>query len=579
MANVTGIIGIDGLVPIYDPNRRFNIWSMSEIYLGRVAKDKFVPKLNDLVLDIALTTFQVYRVSHVNELTLVPTLTLIRNQEDSSSFTQTEMLLGIGSVTGSDTYRVYLDASVNPPVMAVDSRLRIPGSMSKVAKIFKGPNTDDSPVVISRTYDTSGRLLSDNVTLELISTDSHIGHVYKYVPVFNVSETLLDGEIVTFVAYDDLGVVVFKRQLLVVNTGFTPKPDSYVKYITGISLQSAFLSQTNDSVVEYPLNATISSMSLFGVVTYSDGTTMRLPVDGTRFKLYGLDQYIATIVGHKHDLVLAYTLADGEKSYGTVSSNSRIITKAYSIVTVMPNLAYSVKIFGYPFYIDVANGYKMHFYMLNLDRNIFMDVTDKVMFDESTGTFDPKAFGVLQRKSISVNLNDVSKSFKYFRQVQVMDIVLIRPPELNLTSFTVAHESGGSTVTSSINTSVTPTAGDSSMVISRATGNGIQAIVVRPSDQTATFNCGEVILENWLNRVYYSTYPLIDRFVESKPPMPSHFTLTYGGVETMYTIHQWNDRITFGASLKYRDSILIKFIKRTSTNDLYLSCNLFPIVG
>jgi hypothetical protein len=245
----------------------------------------------------------------------------------------------------------------------------------------------------------------------------------------------------------------------------------------------------------------------------------------------------------------------------------------------MPNPAYSVKIFGYPFYVDDANGYKMHFYLLNLDRNIFMDVTDKVIFDESTGTFDPKAYGVLQRKSVSLNLNDVSKSFKYFRQVQVMDIVLVRPPELNLTSFTVAHESGGGSTTTPISTSGTPTAGDSNSNISRSTGTGIQAVIVRPSDKTATFNCGDATLEDWLNRVYYSTYPLIDRFAESKPPMPSHFILAYGGIETTYTIHQWNDDITFAVPLKYRDSILIKFIKRTATGDLYLSCNLFPIVG
>jgi hypothetical protein len=576
MSNTPNIVGTDGNIPIYDPNRKFMVWNINEIYLGNIAKDKYVPKVDDLVVSVNVNSYVMYRVSYVNELNLVPTLQEMVLEKGVADFTKNDILLGIGPVTHTDTYRVYLDTTVMPYVMAVDSRLVIPGSMTKYAKIFLGTDTNDAPTVISRVYDSTGKVLSDSIVLETVEGSNS---ALKRVPVFNSNSQLLDGELVTIVFYDDLGRVVSKRQLMVENTGFTPKPDEATKYITSIALESAFMSLTNDTVIEYPVNATVSSMSLYGVVTYSDGTTLRLPVDGTKFKIFGLEQYIASNPGHTRDLILSYTMSKDEKSYGTVSYDNNVITKPYTMVTVAPNLAYSVKIMCYPRYIDEANGFKLYFYLFNLDRNIFKDVTDLVTFNESNGTFDPKAYGVLQRKSIKLNLRDVSEGFKHFNQVQLIDVVLIRPPELDLSTFTVSHESSGEDTYLNITTAPDPTATNGGFNISRSTGTGIQAVIQRPGDTVVDLSCHQTTLEDWLKLVYYNTYPLINRYMEVRPPMPSHFIVDYKDKKLEFPIYRWNELLSLENSAVDKQSLLVTFIKRTPTNDLYLSCNVFHLVG
>jgi len=576
-----GIVGLDGHVPIFDPNRRFTIWNISEIYMGKVAENKYIPKVDDLVMDIGSNSFIVHRVAFVNPLNLLSTLVEVKIGNVASTFTNQDLLVGLGPVTSTDTYRVYLDTTVLPFVMAVDARLVVPGVLAKKAKIFKGTNTNenDNPICISRVYDVSGHLISDTIELVSLEMDSHINNALKTVPIFNANETLPDGEIVTIVIYDDLGVVVSKRQLMIENTGFTPRPENSVKYVTSVSLESPFLSITNDTLIEYPINAPITSLSIYGIVKYSDSTTLKLPVDGTKFKLYGLEQYISTIVGHRHDLVLAYTLSEDEKSYGIVSHDNKVITKPYSITTVKPNHAYSVKLFVYPRFVSEEFGYKLHFYLLNLDRNLVLDVTGKVILDENTGVYDPKGYGHLQRRSISINLKNASENFRHYIHTQLADIVLREPPNLDRDSFTVAHESAGASQIYGITTSDSPDVLVGQYDLSRSTGAGIQAIIQVPATDRVKLDCLDTNIDAWLNRVYYTTYPLMDRYLETKPPVPSHFIVIYKGLEKEFPITAWNEVIDLETELVYRESLLVKFIRRTPTNDMYLSVNVFHLVA
>lgn len=48
--NVGGVVGTDNVSPIYNPNGRWQVWNMEEIYLGDIAANKYVPKVNDVIL-------------------------------------------------------------------------------------------------------------------------------------------------------------------------------------------------------------------------------------------------------------------------------------------------------------------------------------------------------------------------------------------------------------------------------------------------------------------------------------------------------------------------------------------------
>lgn len=545
---VIGVVGSDGMSPIRDPNGRWATWSIHEIWLGQAGENRVIPKVLDYVIDPE--TYQMYIVEAVDNVTLIPTLKEIRPANMSYSLSETDILFGVGPGTQSDTYRVYLDTSVTPHVLAVDIRLKIGGTMASYCKIFKGSDISQQGHVISKVFDSNGNFVSENVPLELVAIDSHVNYSIKTVSVCHTTEDLVDGEIVTAVIYNDQGHVVSKRQLLVENTSFIRSINASQKYIASISIESAFLSTTEDHVIRFPLNIPLNALNLMGVVNYSDGSTLRLPVDGSKFRMFGLEQYVSSIVGQQIDLVLSYALAPNEIAYAGVSTDGHYITQPYNLITINPNNSYTVKLFGYPVWIDEANGYTLKWWLFNLDRNVFFDVTPFARFAENTGSFNPKGYGFLQRKAININLKDVSGAFKSFVHTQLVDIVLNAPPDDSIaqTAWTIAHES----------ISTRP-----------LFGQGLYA--KRKDVNIVNLSSGITDQTEWLERLYLQTYPLLDRTSELSAPTPTHFIVGYSGHQTEYAINRWNDDLLLSSDLSEFDTITVRFIKRTSTGDMQLS--------
>jgi hypothetical protein len=314
--------------------------------------------------------------------------------------------------------------------------------MAKYAKIFRGVDAKDPANIISRLYDASGAFITDIVPLELVAIDSVVNYAIKTVAVCHTNTSLLNGELAMVVCYNDEGHVISKRQLLVENTSFIRSLSAPQRYISHISLECPFLSATEDRVISFPLNVPVSALNPIGVVHYSNGDTARLPVDGSKFSLYGLDQYLSTIIGQKYDLVLAYRLSANEVTYHATSGDNKYLTEPYQIQTINPNHSYTVKLLVFPVYISNYVGYRLQWYLYTLDRNVMFDVTELVQLSEATGVFDPAGYGYIQHKTVSINLRDVSSAFKPFVHVQSVDIVLKHPPNGLSTPWTVLTEPG-----------------------------------------------------------------------------------------------------------------------------------------
>lgn len=544
--NTLGLMGTDGIVPVYNPEGRWCYWSISEIWTGEQGANRYVPKVNDYVIDPA--TFTTWIVDHLDPITLIPTLRIIRPANMSFSFSETDVLFGVGPGTQSDTYRVYIDQSVTPHVLAVDIRLRIAGSMASYVKIFKGSDLSETGQVISKVYDSSGNYISQAVPLELVAIDNHLNYAIKSVKVCHTTEELMDGEIVTAVVYSDTGHVVSKRQLLVENTSFIRSLNVSQKYVSHISLECPFLSQSLDNTIEFPLNVPLNALNMMGVVHYSDGSTLKLPVNGSKFTMHGVDQYVSSIVGQRVDLVLSYALSDNEVAYANTNVNGRYVTEAYFLLTTNPNNSYSVKLFGYPYFIDENNGYQMRWWLFNLDRNISFEVTPFVRFSENTGPYDPKGYGYLQRKSVSLNLRDVSAAFKPFVHTQLVDIVLNGPPTSDNNPWSVSHES-----------------------ISTRTPFGIGLFAKRVGNNQINISSNFTDFLEWKDHFYKQTYPLVNNRTELVPPNPTHFVINYEGIDTEYQIDDWSTNLNVSSAVSIYKTVSIKFIKRTSTGDIQLA--------
>lgn len=544
--DLNGVAGTDGIVPIYQPDARWAIWAMSEIYFGGPALGKFVPKVKDYVMDIDMYTM--YIVTYLDPVTLIPTLQKKNPGNMDLTLSETDILFGVGPGTQADTYRAYVDRSVIPYVLAVDARLRVAGSMCSYAKIFKGSDLDGTGLVISKMYDNNGQFVSENVPLELVAIDSHVNYSIKTVAVCHTTEKLNDGEVVTVVMYTDQGHVVSKRQLLIENTSFIRSVNSSLKYVSHISLNCPFMSPTLDNTIQFPLNIPVNGLNLTGTVHYSDGSTMTLPVDGNKFRMLGLDQYVSTIVGQKIKLVLSYALSPNEVAYASVGTEARYVTEAYELITINPNNSYAVKLFGYPFWIDSANGYQMRWWLFNLDRNITFEVTPYVKFSEETGAFDPKGYGYLQRKSVSVNLRDVSGSFKPFVHTQVVDIILLSSADNVHDAWQISNESANNHV---------------------MFGTGLKALIV--DSASVNLSSGINNLNTWLEKLYKNTYPLINPSTESEPVTPTHFVITYNGTVSEFPISDWNQPLNIGVNIEEFKTLTVRFIKRAVSNNIQLS--------
>jgi hypothetical protein len=552
-----GVVGSDGSVPIYDPDAPWRQWALHEIWQGpdNTGTKHYVPKVLDYVKDTEVN--QDYIVDDLELTTLTPTLRPINPNNTSYVLDQPDVLFGVGPGTQADTYRVYLDDSVTPHVLAVDSRLKVGGTMCSYAKIFKGANTGPTGEVISAMYNASGYFVTENVPLELVAIDSHINYSIKVVGVCYTMETLADAEVVTVVFYNDAGHVVSKRQCLVENTGFIRSINEPQVFITQISLESPFLSATVDRLIEFPINVPISALNLTGVVHYSDGSTQRLPVDGNKFKLLGLEQFIATTENFQIDLVLRYVLSPDEVTYSATTNGGKYMTEVYSIVTVNPNNSYSVKLFGYPEWVDNASGYNLRWFLFNLDRNLYFDVTPHVLFAQNTGPYNPIAYGYLQQKAITLNLQAVSGAFKPYIHTQLYDVVLNGPPTPDTAPWTVAHEHNPSRPLYGVGLFAKRNAQDATQV---------------------KIDCGFTLQEDWITHLYKHTFPLVDPYTETQVLIPNQFEVIYGATKVLLPIAAWTNPVALGVPIPLGATIYLRFLQVVGQTEINLAMAALCVV-
>ena len=540
------ISGTDGVVPLFEPNAPWKMWALPEVYLGEDGLRKYVPKPLDYVVDPP--TFTVYIVRSLDPVSFIPVLERIRPADLSFTLGQDDILFGAGVGEQSQQMRVYLNKSTTPYSLQVDQFLRIGGTQTAYAKIFRGSTLTNQGEVVSRIHDASGALISENVPLELVTLDSHTNYALKSVAECKCITDMIDNELLTIVFYSSSGIPVSKNQLLVEVTDYIKPLNEGNKYITHIDLESPFMSEGNNNQIDFPLNVTKNSANFEGVVYYSDGSTKRYPVNGTRFTLLGFDQLLSTVEGQTIDLGLRYMLQPGEGSYAPNTVQGKYIMKAYSLSVLNPNNSYSVKLLHYPRWNEITQGYDLQWWLVSLDRTYVLDVTGLVHIDPTKGAWDPFLFGTRQRKQVSLNLKTVSAAFTPFVHTQLIDVCLFGKPEAQGTAWTVCNEAGINHV-----------------------DYGTDLCALKTGASTVSLQNGKQTPAEWLDSVYKSTYPLRNPTTEVAAPLPSHFAIRYGSVRKVFELLEWNDELDLGVPVEVYKNITIEFIKRTGTNDIFLS--------
>jgi hypothetical protein len=552
--------------PIFDPDRGWRMWLKSEIYTGPTGTGRYVPNIEDAVWD---WTAGVFKVVDVNITTGLSTLVL-HTFPTQSGPSEEDIFLGAGPGPVGESFRLYVDKSVVPHTVAIDSRVRMYSTESSYIKLFLGTDISVSGTIISAYYNQSGTLVGENIPLDSITVPGISNAPIKFPKIGSTSYDLHDGEIVTCVAYNDVGQAICTAKFIVKETAFIRQTDAGQKYISGISIESPFLSLTNNKLIEYPINATLASIPLIGVVTYTDGSVVRLPIDGTKFSLYGRDQYVSTVLGQKIPLVLSYQLGVNESNYASQSSHNQQISVDYEATTVAADGTYSVKLFVFPVWTVPSSGtpyYRLEYFLYNLDRQQYFHVTPYIEVPTGSNVYDPTIYGMQQYLTVSVDLAQVNGLFSEYRHVQTFRVALMNQGDVanfDDTRWLVTYEPGQN-----------PVFGDN--LIARCEYTNINSFGV---DITAE----ALSVDEWLNKTYYACKPLFNPATEDMADIrPTHFRLRSSTnpnnylLPTTFLLDAWNDiHIIDSNDIANGEVLFIDFIKRVGSTDLQMGTSGLP---
>ena len=564
MSNPSNSSGGNQVLPatvIVDPNRGYREWHIREIYAPNNPNStgQYVPNVDDAVRD---WTQGVLRVVDVNYTTGISRLEKWNEPTDPGAVSDDDILLGAGPGYQSESYRLYLDQSVFPHSIGCDSRLRFYGTTVRSVKIFLGTDISENGEIISAAYDSAGNLLGENIPVEDVGflhdvapfpgqAGAPYNRAVKRPMVGHTTRKMVDGEVVTVVAYDDASQPISQAKLLVKNTAFVRQTDASLKYVASISIETPFLLTSDPHVIEYPINMPVDNLNLIGVVTYSNGEKLRMPIDGTKFQLAGLRNYVATIQGQSVPLMLSYQLAENEFAYLQEVGPSRRMAVPYAARTREADGAFSVKLFAFPVWMDQLSGYRLEYFLYNMDRQQVYRVTNHVTTAANMAAFDPLLYGVKQRINVGINMNEVDPLFAAWRHTQMFEITLLRPGNQNTgDNWWVGFEPNQD-----------PPFGRNVRALSR---------FINVGNSTLDISCEAETLEEWLDRVYYPTLPLYDARRETGAPVPNFMVLVSDNHRIELPVTDWNKTITVERAPNEGRPVYLEFIRKTADNDLQL---------
>lgn len=533
-------------VPIMDPDRRWNIWSIDEIYdpNDTASEGRYVPNPQDLVFSFVDGFFIVDSVDYVTgESTLSPYRFPRHTGIDTG-----EELVSIAPGRAAEGYHAYIDTSVVPHVFAINKQLRIFGSTVKTMRAYQGTNIDTGDLV-SRHY-INGVLQGDSIPMEkVIDEDGTSLDAVKIPQIGHISKPLSDGELVTLVFYDDQGHVVSLSTVTIVNTSWIRRAHEEMKTISSIELDSMFMSESEPNVLEVPINVNMESVPLHGIVRYTNGESKRLPVDGTKFKLMGMKNFLSTLLGQRQPITLIYYLGADEESQQGLNYQSGHIAESYKVVTTPVSGTYSVKIYTHPEWVSNSQGYRLKHHLHNLDREQYFDITNQVQVATNSPTFNPTDYGTQQEITFRVNLQEVDSSFNNYVHLQTTNVVLQK--------------------------SATQTSGPYWEILYDKSEPAYSAIAqvdfIGAGDYRVYIDNGQTSKADWIEAIYRRLIPIHHPASEAQAPEPTHFIMQIDNWEQEYLIDMWDAEIQVATQRTQGQLIFLHFIRRTAQKDLKLA--------
>lgn len=539
--------------PIINLNRGFTVHAEADIYTGPDGTGQVCPNVDDMIWSWVHGAMRCINLNVDTGLSIIEPWQQPNQNIDASGL---DVLLGNGGHTPREYYILHVDNSVVPSSVTADAKLRLYRKDADHVKYYLGYNDEQRDEVISKNYDGAGQYINDRVGLEPLQAGEPNVQTAFTPEVSHTTHTLKTGDIITAVVYNEQGGQISTTEMVVSETALSNKGLNSARYVVGINLKAPWM-RPNSDILDVPVNLPVASLGLMAEVVYNSGDRVEHPVDGTRFSVYGLENYVASVPDYNHPLVLSYRMDDNEVSTTQSTADSNHITKAYSIHTLPAKHEYNLKLFVYPDW----NGsmWILRYYLANLSRSEILEVTDLVTYGEgSLSSFNPTLWGIEQTFTVSLRLDEVDGSFAPYRHVQSIKLVVFSPPRIsNSASWLVHYDDEGG----------------------EAYGDGVYAEqrLVTVSDYAFKLDVNASSVDEWLAKVFRPTLPLYDKAVETSTPNPTHFDVIVGNERQRYTMDAWNQELQFGVKLDTGAMVSVVWVIESEHEDLYLGVSGFMV--
>lgn len=527
-------------------------WLKSEIVTTNPAADgQKVASIDDLVYDWASG---IYRVSSVAPVTNIATLELkIRFATGTMLDTSNDSLISSLTIYQPQVAtRIFFDTSVVPATMSVDPQYVARGSEATTMQLFIGTDiTSTTGRVISERYNGNGDFVSTVIPLVNLVAGQDTA---KRPVVFSTTEPLKNGEIVTAVLYNATMGAVGTQPFIISESGAIFASDSGTKYITGIEIRSPLIDASDNRLIRNPLNVPFQTTLLEAWLLYSDGSDLKVNIDGSKCKLHGTSNFNVSILGAPKNIVLSYYPDPGEPRINTGGGDLSHLSVIYKLLNKATDTSFTLKVFIVPTYISVAAGYQFKYYLTNLAGDLAVDVTANVTAkNQRSQNVEGTDYGNLQNVQVLLNMDVVLPGvYPSHIHTQMFDLTLAIPGTTGFSPYVIDY----------IGDDVS-TYGVNRVIHGSTVGNGIVNV-----------GLGETVLAVWLDDAYEPIHPLYDVTVQLDPPVPTHAILMYGGMEheiELSTEYNVNVSLPSGSPvLNANSTMTLRWILRDGSDDKIL---------
>lgn len=522
-------------------------WDISEIVTTNPAvTGQKVARVGDFVVDWDVG---IYRVSAVEPGTNIATLEIKHRFSDSTLIDASNgsLISALSMYMPNSATRSIYNDEVSPATITTDHRYITRGIESVEMRVFYGVDISDTGEVISARFDGGGNQISDLIPLvEVVTGEPRI----KRPPVFETTKVLKSDDIITYVFYDAAGHKSGVQPFLVSEGGAIFDYNSGAAFITGIELRGDMIDDTDTKLINNPLNTPFQTALLEAWLTYSDGSEVRVPIDGNKCRLEGVSTFNTSDISTPKNVVLIYDCDPGEPAVNTGGALERFIAEQYKLANIVVDTSFSLKLFAVPKYQDNTTGWLYDYYLTSLAGDVDAEVTNFVTARDDNGDPVPGTnHGNPMQVTMGLDLDTVLPGAYPDHYHTQMYTLTTQVPGATVEHFTLDYQNGGTQVYRCDEYAHGATTGDGQLNISQ---------------DFASLNL-------FLGELYLNIHPLYDTSVLIQPEDPTHAVIMYEGAELEIELAtQWDQTISFPTGwplLEEYKTVVLKWIVRDGSND------------